>query len=104
MFLAYGLGVSFFSRTAFRRLLFAAFLAVLPAATAQALSVATVTRADTDSLILQFSKRGTYPTIARTYKDQIALVEATGKAQPDVAVKYAATMAATTMPPPAPRI
>ncbi|MYL85063.1 hypothetical protein GTA51_18285, partial [Desulfovibrio aerotolerans] len=73
MFLAYGLGVSFFSRAACRRLLLAAFLAVLPAATAQALSVATVTRADTDSLILQFSKRGTYPTIARTGPVEISL-------------------------------
>jgi len=34
-----------------------------------------------------------YPAISRAYKDQIALVEAAGKDNPDIAVKYAATMA-----------
>ena len=34
-----------------------------------------------------------YPAISKAYKDQIALVEAAGKADPDIAVKYAATMA-----------
>ena len=34
-----------------------------------------------------------YPAIAKAYKDQIALVEAAGKDNPDIAVKYAATMA-----------
>ena len=34
-----------------------------------------------------------YPAIAQAYKDQIALVEAAGKDDPDIAVKYAATMA-----------
>ncbi len=34
-----------------------------------------------------------YPAISKAYKDQIALVEAAGKANPDIAVKYAATMA-----------
>ncbi|WP_284448791.1 S46 family peptidase [Pseudoxanthomonas mexicana] len=35
----------------------------------------------------------TYPTIARHYKNQIAMVEATGKQNADIQVKYAATMA-----------
>ncbi|GAB1408247.1 S46 family peptidase [Thermomonas brevis] len=34
-----------------------------------------------------------YPAISRAYKDQIALVEAASKDNPDIAVKYAATMA-----------
>lgn len=34
-----------------------------------------------------------YPAIAKAYKDQIALVEAAGKDNPDIAVKYAASMA-----------
>ena len=60
-------------RAVIRRLFLAVLLAVLPAATAQALSVATVTRADTDSLILQFSRRGSYPTIVRTGPAEISL-------------------------------
>ena len=35
----------------------------------------------------------TYPTIARHYKNQIAMVEAAGKQNADIPVKYAATMA-----------
>ena len=35
----------------------------------------------------------TYPTIARHYKNQIAMVEAAGKQNADIQVKYAATMA-----------
>ena len=35
----------------------------------------------------------TYPTIARHYKNQIALVEAAGKKDPEVQVRYANTMA-----------
>lgn len=35
----------------------------------------------------------TYPAISRTYKDLIALVEAAGKANPDIEVKYASAMA-----------
>ena len=35
----------------------------------------------------------TYPTIARHYKNQIAMVEAAGKQNVDIQVKYAATMA-----------
>jgi len=35
----------------------------------------------------------TYPTIARHYKNQIALVEAAGKKDPEIQVRYAATMA-----------
>jgi len=65
--------VSFLSCAAIRRLFFAAILAVMPTAAAYALSVATVTRADTDSLILQFSKRGAYPTITRTGPAEISL-------------------------------
>ena len=34
-----------------------------------------------------------YPAISKAFKDQIALVEAAGKNNPDIAVKYAATMA-----------
>ena len=34
-----------------------------------------------------------YPAISKAYKDQIALVEAASKDNPDIAVKYAATMA-----------
>ncbi len=34
-----------------------------------------------------------YPAISKAFKDQIALVEAAGKDNPDIAVKYAATMA-----------
>ena len=34
-----------------------------------------------------------YPAISKAYKDQIALIEAAGKANPDIEVKYAATMA-----------
>ena len=34
-----------------------------------------------------------YPAISKAYKDQISLVEAAGKDNPDIAVKYAATMA-----------
>ncbi len=35
----------------------------------------------------------TYPTVARHYRNQIALVEAAGKKDPDIQVRYAATMA-----------
>ncbi|MFP5258039.1 MAG: tetratricopeptide repeat protein, partial [Acidobacteriota bacterium] len=73
MLLAYGLGVSLLSRAGIRRFLLAALLVVLPAVTAQALSVSTVTRADTDSLLLHFSKRGAYPAIARTGPAEISL-------------------------------
>lgn len=38
-----------------------------------ALSVSTVTRPDTDSLILQFAKKGAYPVIARTGPAEISL-------------------------------
>ncbi|MHC1787968.1 MAG: tetratricopeptide repeat protein [Solidesulfovibrio sp.] len=64
--------MSFFFR-AIRRLLLTALLVVLPAVTALALSVATVTRPDTDSLILQFSRRGAYPTITRSGPVEISL-------------------------------
>ena len=46
--------------------LVAALFAALPTGTALALSISTVTRPDTDSLILQFARPGAYPTISRT--------------------------------------
>lgn len=56
------------------RRLFPAVLAVLLAADAAwALSLATVSRPDTDSLILQFAKPGAYPLIARTGPAEISL-------------------------------
>ena len=67
-------GVSLSLRAAFGRLLLAALLAALSAGPAAALSVSTVTKADTDSLLLQFSKRGGYPTITRTGPVEISLV------------------------------
>jgi TolA-binding protein len=73
MFLARGSGVSLSLRAAVRRILCAAILAILPASAALALSVATVTRPDTDSLILQFAKRGSYPAIVRTGPAEITL-------------------------------
>ncbi|KHK02176.1 hypothetical protein NY78_2307 [Desulfovibrio sp. TomC] len=65
--------MSFFSRAVLRRFLFAAILVLLSVGPAAALSVSTVTRPDTDSLILQFSRRGAYPTIARTGPVEISL-------------------------------
>ncbi|WP_428560168.1 MAG: tetratricopeptide repeat protein [Solidesulfovibrio sp. DCME] len=54
--------------------LLAAVLAVLaPVTGAYALSVSTVSRPDTDSLILQFAKPGAYPLIARTGPAEISL-------------------------------
>lgn len=56
-----------------RRLFLAALLVALCAGPARALSVSTITRPDTDSLILQFSRPGAYPTIARTGPAEITL-------------------------------
>ncbi len=73
MVLAKGKGVNHSLRAGIRRLLCAAVLAVLPVGAAWALSVATVTRPDTDSLIFQFAARGAYPAIARTGPVEISL-------------------------------
>lgn len=56
-----------------RLLLLAALLAVLPDRTVLALSVSTVSRADTDSLIVQFGQAGVFPTIVRTGPREISL-------------------------------
>jgi TolA-binding protein len=45
----------------------------LSAGPAAALSVSTVTKADTDSLMLQFSRRGSYPSITRSGPAEISL-------------------------------
>ena len=52
-------------------------------------------RTDRYALVAEFenTQAWRYPAIAKAYKDQIALVEAAGKQDPDIAVKYAATMA-----------
>ena len=52
-------------------------------------------RTDRYALVSEFENTAswTYPTIAKAYKDQIALVEAASKDNADIAVKYAATMA-----------
>lgn len=56
-----------------RVLLLTACLAVLPVRTALALSVSTVTRPDTDSLIVTFGPAGLFPSIARTGAREITL-------------------------------
>jgi len=56
-----------------RILVLAAFLAVLPDRALLALSVSTVTRADTDSLIVQFGMAGAFPGITRTGPREITL-------------------------------
>ncbi len=52
-------------------------------------------RTDRYALVAEFenTQAWRYPAISKAYKDQIALVEAAGKQDPDIAVKYAATMA-----------
>ncbi|WP_449465996.1 S46 family peptidase [Stenotrophomonas humi] len=52
-------------------------------------------RTDRYALVSEFENTAnwTYPTIAKAYKDQIALVEAASKDSKDIAVKYAANMA-----------
>ncbi|ALJ27348.1 dipeptidyl-peptidase 7 [Stenotrophomonas acidaminiphila] len=52
-------------------------------------------RTDRYALVSEFENTAnwTYPTIAKAYKDQIALVEAASKDNKDIAVKYAASMA-----------
>lgn len=56
-----------------RILLLAVVLAVLPDRATLALSVSTVTRADTDSLIVQFAPAGIFPSISRTGAREITL-------------------------------
>src|SRR5690606_22590027 len=52
-------------------------------------------RTDRYALVSEFQNTAnwSYPTIAKAYKDQIALVEAASKDNKDIAVKYAASMA-----------
>ncbi|KRG64547.1 dipeptidyl-peptidase 7 [Stenotrophomonas humi] len=52
-------------------------------------------RTDRYALVSEFENTAnwSYPTIAKAYKDQIALVEAASKDNKDIAVKYAASMA-----------
>ena len=52
-------------------------------------------RTDRYALVSEFENTANwmYPAIAKAYKDQIALVEAAGKGDKDIAVKYAANMA-----------
>ena len=56
-----------------RRILCAAILALLAVRPALALSVSTVTRPDTDSLLLQFSKKGVNPNIERIGPAEVSL-------------------------------
>jgi len=52
-------------------------------------------RTDRYATVAQFenTQNWLYPAIAQAFRDQIALVEAAGKANPEIAVKYAANMA-----------
>lgn len=52
-------------------------------------------RTDRYALVAEFENTQSwrYPAISKAYKDQIALVEAAAKADPEIAVKYAATLA-----------
>lgn len=52
-------------------------------------------RTDRYATVAQFenTQNWLYPTIAQAFRDQIALVEAAGKANPEIAVKYAANLA-----------
>ncbi|AMJ57485.1 MULTISPECIES: S46 family peptidase [Stenotrophomonas] len=52
-------------------------------------------RTDRYALVSEFENTATwtYPSIAKAYKDQIAMVEAASKTNPDIAVKYASNMA-----------
>ncbi|MCL7714440.1 S46 family peptidase [Stenotrophomonas mori] len=52
-------------------------------------------RTDRYALASEFENTAnwTYPAVAKAYKDQIALVEAAGRGDKDIAVKYAANMA-----------
>lgn len=52
-------------------------------------------RTDRYALVAEFenTQAWRYPAISKAYKDQIALVEAAGKTNPDIAVKYASALA-----------
>jgi hypothetical protein len=52
-------------------------------------------RTDRYALVTEFenTEQWRYPEISKAYKDQIALVEAAGKTSPEIAVKYASSMA-----------
>jgi hypothetical protein len=52
-------------------------------------------RTDRYALMAEFenTEQWRYPEISKAYKDQIALVEAAGKTNPEIAVKYASSMA-----------
>jgi hypothetical protein len=52
-------------------------------------------RTDRYALMAEFenTEQWRYPQISKAYKDQIALVEAAGKTSPEIAVKYASSMA-----------
>ncbi len=52
-------------------------------------------RTDRYATVAQFenTQNWLYPTVVQAFRDQIALVEAAGKANPEIAVKYAANMA-----------
>ena len=52
-------------------------------------------RTDRYALVSEFenTEQWRYPAISKAYKDQIALVEAAGKTSPEIAVKYASSMA-----------
>ena len=66
-----------------RRLLLAALAVCLPASGALALSLSTVSRPDTDSLLLQFAKPGAYPLISRTGPAEISLTFPPGVLSPE---------------------
>ena len=52
-------------------------------------------RTDRYALVAEFANTESwrYPAISKAFKDQIALVEAAGKSNPEIAVKYASSMA-----------
>ncbi|WP_300158913.1 tetratricopeptide repeat protein [Solidesulfovibrio sp.] len=66
-----------------RRVLLAALAVCLPASGALALSLSTVSRPDTDSLLLQFAKPGAYPLISRTGPAEISLTFPPGVLTPE---------------------
>lgn len=73
MYFAKGSGVNPPLPSPWRILFLAAVLAVFPFRSALALSVATVTRPDTDSLLVQFGQAGQYPIITRTGPKELTL-------------------------------
>lgn len=67
----------------FRLLLLTALAVLLPAGGALALSLSTVSRPDTDSLLLQFAKPGIYPLVSRTGPAEISLTFPPGTLTPE---------------------